>query len=266
MQAKIREILSLLLSMQYTYTKNTEYDYSRQPRPCHNFVFMLEGEGVIHSNGEKIPLKAGDILFIPKNTTYKSQWFAKPKAVFHSLHFSFQTQHDPLLNKTLPVQTLDNARFKQSYHFLKEIEKYQFRKNADSFFALSAFFAICGELLRDIRLATENPVHKTIAPAVSYIEQNYKEDFSVEYLANLCFLSPSRFFYLFKLHTGASPIVYKNKIAVQNAAQELLYSPHLSVKEIAENHGYTCIVYFERLFKKFTGKTPSQYRKENACL
>ena len=260
--AKMQEILSLLLSVQYMRNKNKEYDYSKLPRPCHNLVFMLEGEALIEFKTGVIRLKAGDILFIPKNTTYKAKWLAKPKTVFHSLHFSFQPNNDPLANQNIPVQSLNNAHFKELYILLKEIEMYQFSKNTTSFFALSAFYKICGLLFEEIKF-NKTSATKTLQPAITYIHQNYTKHFTVEHLANLCFLSPSRFYYLFKEQMGISPIVYKNKIAIQYSVQELLYNKELSIKEIAQKHGFVSPIYFERVFKKFMGKPPSQYRNED---
>ena len=264
--AKIQEILSLLLSVQYTQRTNVEYDYSKQPRPCHNIVFMLEGKCTIQANDTTIQLKQGDILFIPKNTTYKSQWYATPKTVFHSLHFSFHPKNDMLANHNIPIQLLDNTHFHDLYRLLKDIEQYQFSKNADSFLAIAAFYGICGKLFSKIKISETKPFNKTLSPAIAYIHQNYKRQFTVEYLANLCFLSPSRFYYLFKKQIGVSPIVYKNKISVQNSAQELLSNKELSIKEIAQKHGFSSPIYFERLFRNVMGKTPSQYRKEESLI
>lgn len=264
--AKIQEILLLLLSVQYTYSKDIEFDYSHQPRPCHNLVFMLEGEATIQSDWERMELKRGDILFIPKYTTYIAEWKATPKATFHSLHFSFQTKNDPFLNENIPIQLLDNTYFDELYSLLKQVERYQYSKNTDSFLALSAFYGVCGKLLGNIKLNAPLQVNTLIAPAIAYIQKNHKKHFSVETIASLCNLSPSRFFYLFKQQTGCSPIVYKNKIAIQNAAQELLYNKELSIKELANKYGFVSPIYFERQFKKLIGKTPSQYRKEESLL
>ena len=266
LHAKIHKTLSLLLSVRYAHSNTVQYDYSKQPRPCHNFVFILEGQAVIESEGVQISLKAGDILFIPKNTTYKAQWTANPTVVFHSLHFSFLPKSDPLANMTFPVQILDSTQFNDFYALLKEIERNQFSKNVDSFLAFAAFYQICGILLRDLKFENNKPVHTTLSPAIAYIEQNYYKQFTVEYLANLCFLSPSRFYYLFKEQTGVSPIVYKNKIAIQNSAQDLLYKKELSITEIAKKHGFVSTIYFERLFKKTLGKSPTKYRKEETLL
>lgn len=263
---QIQEFLSLLLSIKYTYTKDEKYNYSKQPRPCHNFVFMLEGEGFIETNDETILLKTGDILFIPKDTIYVAQWKANPKTVFHSLHFSFQPKNDPLFNKVIPIQLLNNDHFNQLYPLLKDVERYQFNKTTDSFLALSAFFTLCGSLLQHIRLSEIRPINPIILPAITYIKKNHKKKFSVEDLARLCNLSPSRFYCLFKQETGDSPIIYKNKIALQNCMQELLYNKNITIKELSLKYGFGSSIYFERLFKKLSGKTPSQYRKDGFLL
>ena len=261
-----KETLALLLSIKYNYSKNQDFDYANQPRPCHNLVYMLNGEGFINSNGKIIPIKKGDILFIPKNTTYSAKWLANPKISFHSLHFDFQVQNDPLFCKNIPIQKLDKLNFNQSYQLLEEINKYQFSNNEEKFFALSAFYKLLATLLKHAQVDESTSFNKTILPAITYIEQNYAKNFSVEDLANLCFLSQSRFFYLFKKQTGMSPIKYKLLFSIQRASQDLLLDNQSSILQISERHGFSSVIYFERLFKKINKKSPSQYRKENTIL
>ncbi|MBE5733970.1 MAG: helix-turn-helix domain-containing protein [Clostridiales bacterium] len=266
MQTDIHQIIPLLLSIKYTHNSNLNYDYSSIPRPCHNIAFMLEGSGIIKSGEKLLTVKKGDVLFIPKNSTYSAQWIAQPKAVYHSIHFSFQYDGNPLLNKNIPVQILTNNNFDSLYQKAKEIEKHQFDKTANSFFALSAFFEILGTILPSLKLESETPFNKMLAPALEYLENNYFTKISVQKLTSLCFLSPSRFHYLFKKQTGVSPIVYKNKIAVRNVAEDLLFDKETPIKTVAQKHGFKNFIYFERLFKKLTGKTPSLFRKENILL
>lgn len=261
-----KKFLPFLKSIQYMHLENIEHDYFTQPRPCHNFAFMLEGEATIQSNTEIIQVKPGDILFIPQNTTYKVKWLANPKAVFHSLHFSFFLQNDVFLGQSVPIQILSNTYFNDLYFLLKEIEKYQSSNNADSFLALSAFFKICGTLFKQIKISETPSIEKNLQPAIAYIHQNYTKHFTVEHLAELCFLSPSRFYYLFKKQTGASPIAYKNNIIIQNASRELLCYKEKTIGEIAQKYGFASLIYFEQLFKKTVGKTPSQYRQEDHLI
>ena len=99
-----------------------------------------------------------------------------------------------------------------------------------------------------------------------YLENNYDAHCTVEGLAGLCFLSPSRFFYHFKKETGLSPIAYKNQVCIRHATQTLLLEKHKSIEEVSEEYGFESAVYFRRLFKSVTGKTPTQYRNEETLL
>lgn len=257
-----KDFLSLLLSIRYSYSQNESFNYSNEPRPCHNVAFMLEGEGVIETKETTLTIKAGDLLFIPKDTTYVAHWIACPKVSFHSLHFLFSQKNDPLFHKNIPVQILPNEHFGELYTLLTKIQQYQFSNTTDAFIALSAFFDICGKLFPSIRVLPSNPPHKAILPALQFIEKNYATPMTVNELATLCFLSPSRFHYLFKQQTGVSPIVYKNQVAISHATKDLICDLDESVGNIAKANGFSNLIYFERLFKKLTGKTPSEYRKQ----
>ena len=83
---------------------------------------------------------------------------------------------------------------------------------------------------------------------------------SVSYYAALCNLSVDRFSHSFKENIGISPKQYILKMRV-GVACELLANTGLDISAIAENIGITDINYFCRIIKKYTGKTPSYFRK-----
>lgn len=258
------EILSVFLAVKYTHKQNAECDYSAEPRPCHNFVFMLNGEGMVRSNGENFHVRPGEILYIPKDSKYSAKWFASPEAAYHSLHFSFQPKFDPCKNKTIPGADFIRKRFSKAvfaFAYDRKVSVFERRK-----FVFRAFGVFRN--MRKSATACENFRRVARKSNASARRQLYRAgtitgDFRWHDLAALCYLSPSRFYYLFKKYTHVTPVEYKNKIAVQRAAQDLLYSKQTSITEIAAKHGFSSVIYFERLFKKTTGKSPSQYRKDN---
>lgn len=260
------ERLAFCTAVKYTHTVKRKNDYSAEPRPCHSFAFMLEGEGVLLSAGKVLPLKKGDIFFIPQNSTYISEWIPRPKCVFHSVHFKFALSADPFLNKKSPVQLLPNADFDELYRAVQEMQGYQYSKNTDKFLALAAFYRLCGTLLPKVVSEKKQVEESSILPALNYLDEHFAEHCTVEQLASLCFLSPSRFFYLFKTQTGYSPIVYKNRLTMRHVAEALLLQKHKPVERIAEEYGFDSPIYFRKLFKKIHGKTPSQFRKESTLI
>ncbi|MBQ8290984.1 MAG: helix-turn-helix domain-containing protein [Clostridia bacterium] len=257
---------SFYSSVKYTSTKDYRSDYSTVPRPCHNFVFMLEGEGSILTEDSSFQIKKGDILYIPQNSTYIANWSATPNCVFHSVHFKFSLSKDPFIGKKIPIQFLPCNQFEKLYESVQTIQQYQHSKTADAFLASSAFYYLCGVLLLNIKIKDIIMPESSITPAVIYLQHNYAKNCKIDYLASLCYLSQSRFFYLFKKQIGCSPITYKNKIAIQKAAQALLLYKDKSIETIAFEYGFESPIYFRRLFKRLTEKTPSQYRKENHLI
>jgi hypothetical protein len=141
-----KEIFSLLTAVKYTHKQNASYDYLHSPRPCYNFLFMLDGTGIIDTGKEIIPLKRGDILFIPKGTTYKSVWEANPLVHFHSIHFNFLPNIDPFALANIPIQKIKNVDFDEVYKLVESFHENQYARNQNSFIALSSFLAVCGKL------------------------------------------------------------------------------------------------------------------------
>jgi AraC-like DNA-binding protein len=72
-------------------------------------------------------------------------------------------------------------------------------------------------------------------------------------------LSASHFSNLFHKATGMPPIDYFIHIKMQKACQ-LLYTNDDKIRNIATTLGYDDPYYFSRIFKKYIGSSPEQYR------
>lgn len=85
---------------------------------------------------------------------------------------------------------------------------------------------------------------------------------SVDDLAQLVNLSPSRLRHLFKEETGVSPAQYLKSHRLLKA-QQLLETTLLSLKEIMHRAGFRDRSHFMRDFKKAYGLPPLQYRNQH---
>ena len=101
-----------------------------------------------------------------------------------------------------------------------------------------------------------------IAPALKYMEQNPYSFVSVKGLAAMCNISEGCFRRLFKDYTGKSPSRYKTDVKIESA-KKMLENSATSVEQISSLVGFENCAYFCRTFKKETGLTPSEYRKNN---
>ncbi len=99
-----------------------------------------------------------------------------------------------------------------------------------------------------------------IAQAVDYIQTNYSRKISLTSVSDHVGLSSSYLCRIFKEETGLSMNTYINNLRMSKAG-ELLSDKDSYIKEVAISVGFEDQLYFSRLFKRYYGVTPSEYRK-----
>ncbi|MNJ49001.1 HTH-type transcriptional regulator YesS [compost metagenome] len=104
-------------------------------------------------------------------------------------------------------------------------------------------------------------VQAVIAKVTSYITHNYHKDLSIEEVCELAELSISHFCMLFKQETGYTFLEYLTQCRIEKA-KFILQNTNVKVYQVAPLVGYQDPRYFSQVFKKLTGKTPSEYREE----
>lgn len=123
--------------------------------------------------------------------------------------------------------------------------------------------ALEGVLLRCEALASSAPECRDarLAILVRYIGERISDPISLADLARQVHLSISQVSALFRRHFNVSPQVYVERLRMEEAVR-LLYSPGLSIKQVAVHAGFSDPLYFSKRFKKFFGVSPGCYRNE----
>ena len=103
-----------------------------------------------------------------------------------------------------------------------------------------------------------------IARVLEYIDVHFTEDIQSSELARMFFVNPSYLSTLIKKKTGFNytDIVINKRI---DYAKILLKDTSLPLLDIIQKTGYQEYSYFNKLFKKVTGLTPTQYRSKFHC-
>lgn len=91
-----------------------------------------------------------------------------------------------------------------------------------------------------------------------YIRQHYREKITKDNLADVIRKSPNYAAALFSSITGQTIGEYVHSLRVKTAIYMLAES-QLTVSEISEYLGYSDVSYFYKIFKRITGKVPSDY-------
>lgn len=242
------------------------------------FHLCLSGTGTLYaenSNGESIAYQVksgqGFMIFPHQVSTYIAD---------HEIPWEYTwIEFDGLRAKEavdLAGISRDRPIYKARYKDLAETMKQEMlyivnNKEASPFHLIGHLHLFIDSFIRS---STSAPIGQGsslrdfyIKEAISFIEQNFQNNISVEDIATSCGLNRSYFGKIFHEYTGKSPQDFLISYRMSKAA-ELLKLTKLSVADIGNAVGYPNQLHFSRAFKNVYGISPRQWRGENGggCL
>ncbi|MGE7842139.1 helix-turn-helix domain-containing protein [Lysinibacillus sp. NPDC093712] len=108
------------------------------------------------------------------------------------------------------------------------------------------------------REQTVSDTYQAIKHTIAYIEQNYRQNITVQQLYRIAGVAKWQYSALFQSLTGKKPLDYLLNIRMIQA-KKLLLQTNDTLAQIAEAVGFKDESYFVRKFKQETGMTPRQY-------
>lgn len=125
---------------------------------------------------------------------------------------------------------------------------------------------LCYKLQESVEVFTDSMFNyipsknnELIKKAISHISKNYSKTLTLEEVANHVHLNSAYFSTVFKQSCGSSFKEYLNMVRIEES-KRLLANTDYSVIDIAIAVGFEDQSYFSKVFKKYTGLTPKQYR------
>ena len=113
--------------------------------------------------------------------------------------------------------------------------------------------------------ASERRQVKLVNDAIKFIAAHYKENISLNHIAEEVKLQPTYLCRSFKEYTDKSPVEYINAMRIEEACK-LLSQTDKRISSIVDELGFKDPGYFARVFKKYTGFKPSEYRAANTTI
>ncbi len=238
------------------------------------FHYVISGTGLLmamNSSGESVQysIKSGQgfMLFPQQICTY----IADSKIPWEYAWIEFdglrvkQTIEMAGLNINNPVY---KARYKDIAQTMKEEMLYIINhKDASPFHLIGHLYIFIDALLRSsnsTQITKGNTLRDFyIKEAISYIEQNFQNEITIEDIAKFCGLNRSYFGKIFHENIGKTPQEFLISYRMTKAA-ELLKLTDLPIADIGNAVGYPNQLHFSRAFKNVYGKPPRQWRYENA--
>ena len=119
----------------------------------------------------------------------------------------------------------------------------------------------------DAFFKNDSPLEANLSSPVSivkaYLRSHYREDITLETLAQKARLHPNYLSTLFKKEAGMSFRQYLNRFRILKACEQIQLHPELSFETLAILVGYDNPRQFFKMFKEHTGTTPGQYRHKH---
>ena len=245
------------------------YEWGPGIRDHYVIHYVSAGKGTYRTGGVTRTLSAGDIFLIYPDTEVHYQ-------ADHSDPWSYEwvgfagADAGPILKAT-DFTPLEPVLYAPA--FGGEIMAALRRINEDFGNSFSRAVSMTGNLYGLLSILVrertggedrEDRDAELVRRIIAYIDQWYSYPISVEDMASYAGVSRSTLFRVFTRHLGCSPKEYLERCRIRRASY-LLRSTQLTIGAISVSVGYDNGLYFSRAYKKLTGLSPSQYRRESSA-
>ncbi len=267
----IDESLPICVSNAGHYFITSYYIPTSRPRGRADYQIIYVAQGTIQVllDGTNKIVPAGNvILFKPHEPQIYSYLCDHPCETFW-VHFygpmAKNAIHDLGLDRNRVMKVGDSFRISQ---LIEEMIEELISQQTGHYYACAGNLLMLLSEIANIQMRAQmdnDTVSHFKFREVLLQMHNLKANFSLTEFAELSKMSPSRFSHLFKETYGKSPYSYYLNIRM-NYAKSMLATTGLSVGEIATQLGYDDVFYFSRIFKKFTGLSPSYFRRNEGTV
>lgn len=246
--------------------------------------YILEGSSEFVCGSEKFAVQQGDVVIILPNVMHAiypgGDNFQRYDTIVFSPQLLGAYDNDrcaaecirPLLNESCCI----NAHIAASYEYYGEI-----KAAAESIFSCArqnsplTDMLLKSQLLRlfwllydsgSVRRAENPPAagSEPLRPVLEYIAEHFREELSIQQLAEYSHFSKSYFMAEFKSFAGIGAAEYINQLRIK-AACEILRTGEKAIAETAYECGFRNLSNFNRQFRRIVGCTPSEYRRLNSA-
>ncbi len=241
----------------------------------------LDGEGVMMLEDAALPYGPGMISVIPPNYPHDTrsgdmdnQWeylFVDPEKILQAMY------PDDILFQQKMLEKINRKPFLGAGDTVPELSMIihgildEMQKKRDLLYRESVRGLALVLLVAVARVNAEPSAmpegikarsgFEQVRPALDYIRENYSAAMKISEIAAVCHVSESHFRRLFEENIGMTPVEYLNQVRIKKAC-DLIRKTGNSMEEIAIKVGFTTTSTFNRNFKRITGTSPYQWKKQ----
>jgi AraC-like DNA-binding protein/mannose-6-phosphate isomerase-like protein (cupin superfamily) len=268
----------------HTQTVSKDWSVSKEFHHAFEILIILDGNQETIFETESYILNSGDIILIPPGFEHTNRCISNDSMTYFCAHFDIDepSLRIEMLKNCELIYTPSSPFYQRLRSTLEKWYDRQFVTNVASvkhklhvqivlFELLEVFADIVSQNHKTLinESMTTTKYAKEIADAIkSSFKRSYKDNEEIDnpihiqpIIASLG-ISPNYGLEIFQKVYKMSPRKYLSELKLQEA-KILMQQPDVSLKEIANRLGYKNLSHFSRQFKRWTGLSPTEFRKSS---
>ena len=226
-------------------------------------LYVSEGACRLIDKEDSKRIEAGNIILL--SPSEESEYHIEEDAEVYYLRFSGEDCESLLCDLSLcGTNVFFMGKSKEFEETFAAMRMEHYFKRRDSYYATSALLlkllVVISRKYLFVKGEGMPEQAGMIYQAIESMHLKMEEGFSLRELAQKSGYSVGRFSHLFRLLVGVAPHEYLTSLRIEKA-KDLLVHTHYSIAGIARAVGIEDQNYFSRFFKKQTGISPTEYRK-----
>ena len=233
----------------------------------YHVLYIASGICYVKFEGETDfrPVAEGGIIFFRPSERQEYFFRSGSRSVSYYIHFTGRDSQKILSDLGIYDIKVFNMGKSAAFEdtFQKMMLEYSLKKSGYEYFCAALLLQLLTVISRKYELSrihVDRESEKRINHALEIMYRKISSDISVDELARDCCLSTGHFSHLFKDVVGVSPHAYMTFLRMEKA-RDLLINTRLPIRHVGEAVGCPDQNYFSRLFKRHTGLSPSEFRK-----
>jgi AraC-like DNA-binding protein len=272
----------ILLNAGYA-VHQADWNYKDVNSPFARIYLVKDGKAKLHLKEQVYVLTPRHLYLIPPFTPhgyecdayftlfyihvyenqFSSQW------ILEDYHFPVEVEASPLdallverlmgINPGRELKQYDPTSYDNSSTMMRNVTLHSTMQPGVILETKGILFQLFSRFLR--QASPKYKITDRIRKSLYHIRKNIDLPIRINELTDVCCLSEDHFIRLFKKEMDLTPTQYINRKKIEKA-QLMIITGDQSMKDIAYSLSFDSVSYFNRLFKKYTGFTPVEYKRQ----
>lgn len=234
-----------------------------QGQEWHQLAFVIQGSGVLETDGKKHDLQTGDCFILKKDyphtyhptcEAFQTLWILYDGSAAESLTNLFTDQGGSACF-TPPKAELLLAKARA---FLSAAEAVPETDRTSPLL----YDLFMNTLRQKEKLAPRRVLSQKLAPALAFMTVHLADPLTLQEIAESASLSKFTFCKLFREMYAMTPFAYLMQLRLQHAKNMLSQNRDCTVKEAALSSGFRDVSYFGAAFRRFENMTPKSFQQQ----